>query len=72
MIPALRFLVTVFLLLPGGIPAYAVEGAALELNAPDRQRWLRALADTCLVTGRDELAQGYYEKIALMITVPVI
>ena len=30
MIRALRFLVIVFLLLPGGIPAYAVEGAALE------------------------------------------
>src|SRR5438128_12652799 len=30
MIRALRFLVTVFLLLAGSIPAYAVEGAALE------------------------------------------
>ena len=30
MIRALRFLVIVFLLLPGGIPSYAVEGAALE------------------------------------------
>ena len=30
MIRALRFLVIAFLMLPAGIPAYAVEGAALE------------------------------------------